>query len=79
MCGRNAPPVVGKAVENAEHNNEEGGGPFGFETDCNHDASTQTKDRHEETGYCPFSLDDETEEEEDEKHATGQEEAWNGR
>jgi hypothetical protein len=70
MSRVNAPPVVHKHVEEGEENNEEGGGPFGLETDCNHDASGKSDNGEHKASECPFSLKGDSNEEEDQKDTT---------
>ena len=74
-----APPVVGKHVEHAQDQDEESSRPFSLEADGDHPACTQTDDRHEHSSKAPLSLDDESQKEEDEQDATGEEEADNRR
>lgn len=74
-----APPVVDKYVEHAQDEDEESGRPFCLETDGDHPACTQTDDRHEYSPEAPLSLNDESQEEEDEQDATGKKEAGNQR
>jgi hypothetical protein len=69
------PEVVGKRIEDAEDDDQEGCGPPGLEADCNHGAGGETEDGDEQPGDTPLSLDDETDEEEDEEYTTGEEEA----
>jgi len=76
MLGWYTPPVVGESIENTENDNEEGCGPFGFETDGHHGAGGKSEDGDEQPGNGPFTLNDESEEEEDEKDTTRQEEVF---
>jgi hypothetical protein len=69
------PEVVGKGVEDAEDDDQEGRGPSGLKADCNHRAGGETEDGDEQPGNTPLSLNDETDEEEDEEDTTGKEEA----
>jgi hypothetical protein len=62
----NTPPVVGEHVEDAEDDDKERGGPFGLETDGDHDASSEPKNGDKETCDAPLSLENESEEQEDE-------------
>jgi hypothetical protein len=71
----NAPPVVCEHVEHAQDEDEEGGGPFGFEPDGDHAACGQSDDRHKHSPDAPLPLDHESQKEEDEQDATGKEEA----
>jgi len=61
-----APPVICKHVEDTENDNEEDSGPLGFEADGYHTASSKTKKRNEHPGDTPFSLEDESKEQENE-------------
>jgi len=72
----NAPPVVRKHVEHAQDEDEETGRPLGLEPDGNHTACTQPDDRHEYSSKAPLSLNNESQEEEDEQNATGEEEVF---
>jgi hypothetical protein len=69
-----APPVVGEHVEDAEHKDEERGRPLGFEADGNHDACGEADDGDEDAAQVPFTLDDETQEKEDEENTAGKKE-----
>lgn len=60
------PPVVGKDVEDTQHDDQEGSGPLGLEADSDHDACGKTEKRDEYTTYAPFALKDESNEQEDE-------------
>lgn len=64
------PPVVYQDVEDREENNEECRGPSGLEAHGDHDAGGETHDRHDDTCEGPLALEDNTDEEENEKHAT---------
>ena len=78
MCRMQAPPVVGKDVEYAEHDDKEGGGPLGLEAEGDHDARSETKHGKEESSKAPRTLDNESEEEENKKDTTRKKEAVNG-
>jgi len=65
MCIRHSPPVVGKDIEDAQHEHKEGGRPFGFKADCDHYACGKTNDRHKYPNNAPFALQNEAQEEED--------------
>ena len=69
------PPVVHDNVEARQYEDEERGGPFGFEPDGDHDAGDEADDGDEDASDGPLALDDEAEEEEDEEDAAGEEEA----
>lgn len=69
-----APPVVSEHIEYAQDQDEEGGGPFGFEANSDHNTGSQTKDRNKDATDAPLSLKDESEEKEDQKNTTSQEE-----
>lgn len=45
------PEVVCDDVEAAEDDHEEGGGPFGFETNGDHDAGDKADDGDKDAGY----------------------------
>jgi len=68
--GMHAPPGVSEHVEDGKHDDEEDAGPFGFEADCDEDAGGETEDGNKDTGETPRALEDESDEEEDEKHAS---------
>ena len=70
-----APPVVGKDVEDAERDNEEDSGPFGFEADGDHDTGGKPENRSKNACDSPFTLNNEPKEQEDEQNATSEEEA----
>lgn len=74
MCTMYAPPVVGENVENAQHDDQKGCGPFGFKADSNHDACRKTEERDKHTTYAPFALENEPNEQEYEQDASGEEE-----
>jgi len=67
-----APPGVSEHVEDGKHDDKEDASPFGFEADCDEDAGGETKDRNEDTGKAPRALEDESDEEENEEHASRQ-------
>jgi len=67
-----SPPVVHCDVEDGEENDEECRSPSGLEAHGDHPASGETNDRDDDTGESPLSLEDNTNEKEDEKHATSQ-------
>lgn len=69
-----APPIVGKDIEDAQHNDQEGRGPLGFEANSNHDACGKTKQRDENAAYAPLSLNNEPKEQEYKQDASGEEE-----
>ena len=70
MSGVDTPPVVDEHVEDAEHDDEERGGPLRLETDCYHDARREANDRHEDTRDAPSTTKDEANEEENEQDAS---------
>jgi hypothetical protein len=69
------PPVVGEHVEDTQYNDKEGRGPFGLEANSNHDARGQSNNRDKDTHDTPFTLDHETQEQEDEQYTARKEEA----
>lgn len=73
----NAPPVISEHVEHAQDQHQERRRPLCFEPDGNHPASTQPDDRHQHPPDAPLPLDDESQKEEDEQYATGEQEAAN--
>lgn len=75
MSSMNAPPVVGEHIERAKDEDEETGRPFSLEPYRNHTACAQSDDRHQHSPDSPLSLNDESQEEEDEQHPTGKKEA----
>jgi hypothetical protein len=75
VCRVNAPPVVCKDVEDTENEHKETGRPLGLEPNRDHDTGSETKDGDNHSHEGPLTLDDESEEEEDQEHTTGQEEA----
>lgn len=66
-----APPIVGKHVEDTQHDDQKGGRPLGFKADGNHGACGEAKESEEYTSYAPFSLKNEAQEQEDEQNASG--------
>jgi hypothetical protein len=56
------PPVVCSHIEDTECNNEDGRGPFGFETNSNHNARDQSKQRKEGATDAPLALKDKSKE-----------------
>ena len=68
------PPVVCKDVEDTQHNNQECGGPLGFETNGNHSACTHTNNGNNDTNDTPLSLQNETKEKEDEQDTSSKQE-----
>lgn len=74
-----APPIVCKDVENAQHDNEERCRPFCLEPDSNHNASSQPNNRQQDTAYAPAPLKNEPNEQEDKKYASRKQEAILGR
>jgi len=70
------PPVVGEHVEDTQDDDEEYRRPFGLKADSYHDAGRETKNGDEYTSNAPSSLKNKTEEQEDEKDATGKEEIF---
>lgn len=74
--GRNhAPPVVGEYVEDAEDDDEEYSGPFGFEADGDHSACAESEDGDEYAADGPLALKDEAKEQENEEDASSKQEA----
>jgi len=62
-----APPVVGKHIEDAQRNDEERAGPFRLESNGNQSARSKSDDGDKHAAEGPFPLDDKPEEEEDEQ------------
>jgi len=62
------PPVVGEDVEYAQHDDEEGGGPLGFEADRHHDTCGEPEDGDEDAHDAPGALEDKPDEQEYEQH-----------
>jgi hypothetical protein len=71
----NGPPVVGEDVEYAQHDDQEGGGPLGFEANRHHDTCGEPKDGDEDAHDAPGALEDKPDEQEYEQHTAGQLEA----
>jgi hypothetical protein len=69
------PPVICEHVEHAQNDHKECGRPFSFETNSDHNAGREANDRNEYTGDAPCALNDESDEEEDEKHTSCEKEA----
>lgn len=44
-----APPVVGEDIENAQHDNQKGSRPLGFEANSHHGARSKTEKSDENT------------------------------
>jgi len=63
----NAPPIIGKYVEDGQQYNQEGCGPLGLETNSDHDAGGEAEQRHEDTTDAPRTLEDKANEEEDQE------------
>jgi hypothetical protein len=76
VCGMYAPPIVGEDIEDAEDDDKEGSGPLGLETNGNHDAGNEPNNGDEHTRDAPFTLDDETQEEENQEDTTGKKNTW---
>jgi len=76
MGGVDAPPVVGEHIEDAQNDNEEDSRPFGFETNSDHAAGGETKERNEHPCNAPCTLDDESEEQEDQEDTAGKQEVF---
>lgn len=68
----NRPKVVDEQVEDAQDQHQKAGAPSGLESDDDHDASSETENRDNDTCQCPFALDDEADEKEDEQNAAGE-------
>jgi hypothetical protein len=68
-------PVVDEDVEHAQEGNEEASAPFSLESNSNHDTRSQSNDRDDHSCERPFSLEDESDKEEDEEDSAGQLEA----
>ena len=64
MCAMYTPPVVGKDVEDTQKDDQEGSRPLGFEADGNHDARGKTEKGDYYATHAPFSLKDESKEQE---------------
>lgn len=69
------PPIVDKHVEDAQKSDQEASGPFCLESNSDHDTGSQSDNGDEHSGERPVSLEDESNEEEDEEDSTGQLEA----
>jgi hypothetical protein len=71
----NSPPIIGEDVENAQHHNQECGRPLGLEADGNHNTSSKTNEGDEDPDKAPFSLENESKEEENKEYSTCKKEA----
>lgn len=78
VCRVHAPPVVDEHVEKAQHQYQETCRPFRLKPDGDHDTGREPDDGYEYASDAPFALKDESNEEENEEHATCEEEAWDG-
>ena len=74
MCRVNSPPVVGKDVEDAQHNNEKRGRPLGFEPNSYHDARGKANNRNKDADKAPFSLENKPKEKENEENSASKKE-----
>lgn len=74
--GVDGPPVVGKDIENAQDEDKEASRPLRLEADRNHNASAHADNGDQNTHDRPFTLDDESEEQEDEENTSGEEEIF---
>lgn len=70
MLIMHAPPVVHDDIEDGENNDEESGGPLGLESERNHDTGRKTNERKDDTGKCPFTLESNSNEQEDQEDTT---------
>jgi hypothetical protein len=70
-----SPPVICKYIEDTQDNDKECGRPLGFETDGNHCACTHSNQGNNDTNNAPLSLQNETEEKENEQDASSEQEA----
>jgi len=70
------PPIVGEHIKYAQHEDQKGSGPFGFEANSNHNASTKSKDGNEYATDTPFTLKDKAKEQEDKENAASQKEVF---
>lgn len=64
-----APPVVDEEVEDGEQENEEGSGPFGFESSYDHDGRSQAEEGDDCSDECKLAIKNKADEKEDEQHA----------
>jgi hypothetical protein len=70
-----APEVIDEYIESREKDDQECAGPLGFEPSDDHATCGEANYGDEDTRNRPLPLDDESNEEEDEEHATCQLEA----
>lgn len=64
-----APPIINEDIEHREQDDEEGGGPLGFEAHRDHAARDEPEDRDEYPGEGPCTLEHEPQEQEDQQDA----------
>lgn len=75
VCRMHSPEVVCNDVEDAQHNDKESSRPLGLEANRNHNTGNQADYGNENAADAPGTLDNESEEEENEQNAPSKEEA----
>jgi hypothetical protein len=68
------PPIVRKDVEDTQYNDQECGGPLGFETNGNHGTCTHANKGNNDTNNAPLSLQNESKEKEDKQDTSSEQE-----
>jgi hypothetical protein len=74
MLAMDRPEIVDENVEYAQDDDQECCGPFGLETNSDHNASGQTNDGDENARNAPCALEDETKEKENNQYTTSKKE-----